>query len=212
MVYQPIENYRIIGDMHSVALVGMDGSIDWLCFPHFDSPSVFAAILDDANGGRFQIAPVEDAASLKQFYWPETNVLVTRFLSADGVGEIHDFMPVGIPVDARWHHQLVRRVRVPRGTVRFRLRCEPAFDYARATHQTRIDADGASFHTRELSLGLCTKIPLSVTGRGVEAEFTLNEGESEVFVLRQIFTGDESGGGPSAPETDELFQKTVEYW
>ena len=80
MTYQPIENYGMIGDMHTVALVGTDGSIDWLCVPDFDSPSVFAAILDDGKGGRFKIAPVGDDVTCKQFYWPDTNVLITRFL------------------------------------------------------------------------------------------------------------------------------------
>ena len=88
MAYQPIENYGIIGNMHTVALVGMDGSIDWFCDPHFDSPSVFGAILDDQKGGRYKIAPVAEGVTHKQIYWPETNVLVTRFLSADGVGEL----------------------------------------------------------------------------------------------------------------------------
>ncbi|MEE8257908.1 MAG: trehalase-like domain-containing protein, partial [Acidobacteriota bacterium] len=95
MAYQPIENYGIIGDMHTLALVGMDGSIDWLCLPHFDSPSVFCAILDDKIGGRFKICPATEGATRKQFYWPDTNVLISRFFSPDGVGEIADFMPVG---------------------------------------------------------------------------------------------------------------------
>src|SRR6516165_12736048 len=89
MTYQPIENYGMIGDMHTVALVGTDGSIDWLCVPRFDSPSVFAAILDDGKGGRFKIAPVGDDVTCKQFYWPETNVLITRFLGPHGAAETH---------------------------------------------------------------------------------------------------------------------------
>ena len=93
--YQPIENYGIIGNMRTAALVGMNGSIDWLCLPHFDSPSVFAAILDDRKGGRFRIAPSGDDFRNKQFYWPDTNILITRFLHADGIGEIEDYMPVG---------------------------------------------------------------------------------------------------------------------
>src|SRR3979409_1341243 len=99
--------------MRTAALVGMDGSIDWLCLPHFDSPSVFAAILDDAKGGRFRIAPALDNLSHKQLYWPDTAVLITRFLHADGVGEVEDYMPVGGtgPVP----DELVRRVRVVRG-------------------------------------------------------------------------------------------------
>ena len=92
--YQPIEHYGVIGNLRTAALVGMDGSIDWLCLPHFDSPSVFAAILDDHKGGRFRIAPSCDRLRHKQFYWPETNVLITRFLHDNGVGEIEDYMPL----------------------------------------------------------------------------------------------------------------------
>src|SRR5215217_3895479 len=84
--YQPIENYGIIGDLHTTALVGMDGSIDWLCLPRHDSPSVFGAILDDARGGRFKISPDMEGTTCKQLYWPDTNVLVTRFFTPDGVG------------------------------------------------------------------------------------------------------------------------------
>jgi len=80
MSYQPIENYGIIGNMRTVALVGMNGSIDWYCYPQFDSPSIFGAILDDKKGGRFQISAGTDGVRHKQFYWPSTNVLVTRFL------------------------------------------------------------------------------------------------------------------------------------
>ena len=94
MSYQPIENYGVIGDRHTVALVGMDGSIDFLCFPRFDSPSVFAALLDDRKGGRFRLSPVLDDARCKQLYLPDTTILLTRFLSDAGVAEISDFMPV----------------------------------------------------------------------------------------------------------------------
>ena len=105
MTYQPIEHYGIIGNMRTAALVGINGSIDWFCVPSFDSPSVFAAILDDQKGGRFEIAPREDGIRTKQFYWPETNVLVTRFLSPDGVGELEDFMPVGLPHESPWQER-----------------------------------------------------------------------------------------------------------
>src|SRR5215467_12901375 len=111
--YQPIESYGIIGNMRTAALVGMDGSIDWLCLPHFDSPSVFAAVLDTKKGGRFRIAPVGSDFRNKQFYWPDTNILITRFLHADGIGEIEDYMPVGQVAASA--DVLVRRVRVVRG-------------------------------------------------------------------------------------------------
>src|SRR5579872_6366532 len=131
--YQPIENYGIIGNMRTAALVGMNGSIDWLCLPHFDSPSVFAAVLDDRKGGRFRIFPDGDDFRNKQFYWPDTNILITRFLHADGIGEIEDYMPVGVPGGSS--DQLVRRVRAVRGQVSFHLECQPAFDYARVRPQ-----------------------------------------------------------------------------
>ena len=135
MSYQPIEHYGVIGNLRTCALVGMDGSLDWLCLPRFDSPIVFAAVLDDARGGRFRIAPPScEGLRCKQFYWPDTNVLVTRFFSADGVGQITDFMPVGVRRGDPGYEWLIRRVSVSRGSMRFRAVCRPAFDYARAPH------------------------------------------------------------------------------
>ncbi len=136
--YAPLGDYGVIGDLHTVALVGMDGSIDFLCLPSFDSPSVFAALLDADRGGRFQIAPLLDGAAHKQLYLPDTNVLLTRFLDADGVAEVSDFMPVD---DAGQAHNLVRRAKTVRGEVRFRMRCEPRFDYGRATHTVERRSD-----------------------------------------------------------------------
>ncbi len=127
MSYQPIENYGIIGNMRTVALVGMNGSIDWYCCPHFDSPSVFGALLDDKKGGRFQISADADDVRHKQFYWPSTNVLVTRFLLKDGIVELEDFMPAGLPSDSPEYHHLYRRVRCVRGAVRISVACRPAF-------------------------------------------------------------------------------------
>src|SRR5258705_1691569 len=101
MAYQPIENYGVIGDMHSVALVAVNGSIDWYCYPHFDSPSIFGAILADNTGGRFQIQAVGEEIRHKQFYLPSTNVLVTRFLLPDGIAELEDVMSAGLPSGSR---------------------------------------------------------------------------------------------------------------
>jgi GH15 family glucan-1,4-alpha-glucosidase len=212
MVYQPIENYGIIGDLHSVALVGMDGSIDWLCLPRFDSPSVFAAILDDEKGGRFKVAPTSDGATRKQLYWPDTNVLVTRFFSPDGVAEITDYMPIDASANGRGRHQLIRRVEVVRGEMDFQLECSPAFNYARDGHETEIDAEGATFHSPQLSLGLAASVPLKRRSDGVGAEFTLREEQMAVFVLRQIEPGDDCGVCFSKREEEDLFMQTVEYW
>src|SRR5690349_513579 len=110
MAYLPIEDYGLIGNMHTAALVGRNGSIDWLCLPHFDSPSVFGAILDDVKGGSFRIAPTADQVTRKQVYWPDTNVLVTRFLMPEGVVEVVDYMPVGVKRGDIGFRQLVRKV------------------------------------------------------------------------------------------------------
>ena len=212
MAYQPIEDYGIIGDMHTVALVGMNGSIDWFCCSHFDSPSVFAAILDDKKGGRFQIAPTVPEVTQKQFYWPGTNVLVTRFLSPQGVAEITDYMPVGGPAQGNGRHQLVGRVNVVRGSLSFRLDCQPAFNYAQDKHTTEISAGGACFRSRKLSLGLATRVRLKRNGKGVSAEFTLREGQTAVFVLQEITKGASCGITLAEKEAEDLFRKTVDYW
>src|SRR5215203_5060327 len=157
MAYQPIENYGLIGDLRSTALVGTDGSIDWLRLPRFDSPSVFAAILDDEKGGRFKIAPMGDGVSRKQFYWPDTNVLVTRFFTPDGVGEVVDYMPVAAQTNGRERpRQLIRRVRVTRGVMPFRMECSPAFDYARQEHEadfTLKEDESTVFAIRQIEPG-----------------------------------------------------------
>jgi GH15 family glucan-1,4-alpha-glucosidase len=212
MGYQPIENYGIIGNMHTAALVSNDGSIDWFCYPRFDSPSLFAAILDCSKGGRFQIAPTTRGITHKQFYWPDTNVLVTRFLSPDGVGQITDFMPVGVSEAAPGYHWLIRLVNVVRGSMAFRLTCCPAFNYARDPHQTAISSGGACFHSSGLDLELATRTPLKQDGAGVFAEFVLQEDETAVFVLRQMEP--KHGCNPllTDNEADALFKQTVDYW
>jgi GH15 family glucan-1,4-alpha-glucosidase len=213
MTYQPIENYGMIGDMHTVALVGVDGSIDWLCVPRFDSPSVFAAILDDGKGGRFKIAPVSDDVTCKQFYWPETNVLITRFLGPDGAAELTDFMPVGRAISGGKHRlQLIRRVTTVRGILKFRMECRPAFNYARDVHTATITADGATLVSTSLSLGLATEQPLEKIDGAVVSEFTLSEGETAVFVLRHLSPESGCGISTSAEEAEDLFRRTVEFW
>ena len=213
MGYQPIENYGVIGDMHTVALVGMNGSIDWLCLPRFDSPSVFAALLDDQKGGRFQITPTAEGMTLKQLYWPETNILVTRFLCPAGVAEITDYMPVEQREPWKGEHQLIRRVRVVRGSMPFRAVCRPGFNYARDQHKVRTSAEGACFESDHLRLGLAANLPLQQDGQGgVKAEFTLGEDESAIFLLRTLPEGRSCGAPLAEEQEDELFQRTVNYW
>src|SRR5688500_12018833 len=110
--FEPIENHAIIGDLNTVALVALDGTIDFLCFPRFDSPSVFASLLDPERGGSFSIVPALNGARRKQLYLPDSNILLTRFLANEAVVEISDFMPVGESAPA---HNLVRRVKSVRG-------------------------------------------------------------------------------------------------
>jgi GH15 family glucan-1,4-alpha-glucosidase len=166
MSYLPIESYGIIGNMRTVALVGTNGSIDWYCYPHFDSPSIFGAILDDKHGGRFQISAESDGVRRKQFYWPSTNVLVTRFLLADGIAELEDFMPVGLPSASPEYRHIYRRIRCVRGSVRISLACRPAFDYGRQAHEMLIEPNGATFKSRSLTLALSAAVPLRNDGRG----------------------------------------------
>src|SRR5262249_8372235 len=160
-------------NLRTAALVGVNGSIDWLCLPQFDSPSIFAAILDDAKGGRFQIAPSGEGFRHKQFYWPDTNILISRFMHDDGVGEIEDYMPVA--GSGAGPDELVRRVRVVRGKITFRLECRPAFDYARAGHETNVAGGMARFDGPRLSLSLAAPVPLEQDADGAVADFMLEE-------------------------------------
>lgn len=216
MPYQPIGNYGIIGNMYTTALVGLDGSIDWFCFPKHDSPSVFAAILDDQKGGRFKISPEVNGGdpnrlSCKQLYWPSTNVLITRFLMPEGIGEIIDFMPVGISTEHPTYHGLIRQVKVERGSMTFHMECRPAFNYARDEHEISLMETGACFHSPSLSIGLVTNIPLQQKENGVFGQVTLEEGETATFVLRELEAG--TCGLPlSDLETTGLFRHTIDYW
>lgn len=214
MGYLPIENYGIIGDMHTAALVGMNGSIDWLCFPHFDSPSVFGAILDDRKGGRFKIAPADGEPVCRQHYWPDTNVLITRFLMTEGVGELTDYMAVHEREDENkaHHHRLFRRVKTVRGRVTFKLECRPAFNYARDGHKASVSGTGAVFHSAALSLGLSTEVPLKVRKGAAVAEFTLEEGQSAIFTLQEIEKGQDCQACLSEDEEAGLFKQTIDFW
>lgn len=212
MIYQPIENYGVIGDLHTVALVGMDGSIDFMCFPHFDSPTIFAAILDHEKGGRFRIAPVLDGARQKQLYLPDSNILLSRFLSEEGVAEISDFMVIE---DNREHwHDLVRRVKTVRGEIRFRMVCDPRFDYGRRGHRLEIRDEEAIFHPEGKglqALRLRSEIPLREENGAATAEFTLRAGETAYFVLEEARAG---GVSPSRREdyVSRAFKETLNFW
>ena len=214
MAYLPIEDYGLIGNMHTAALVGQNGSIDWMCMPHFDSPSIFAALLDQHKGGYFKIAPTCEDVTRKQVYWPQTNVLITRFLLGEGVVEVVDYMPVGVKQGEPGFRQLVRRLEVIRGCVPVRIECYPAFNYARDHHKIELTANGAVFQSPSLTLELTTSIPLEVKHDrgGVEAVIELKAGEKATFVLRPL---DEAHRGAKVLDDElehQLLQDTVNYW
>lgn len=212
--YLPIEDYAVIGDLHTVALVGKNGSIDWCCIPRFDSPSVFGAILDADKGGYWRISPPEQpGVSRKQLYLPETNILITRFLTVDGVGEITDFMPLKRRDSAHHQHHIIRSVKVVRGTLSFEMVCRPAFNYARDSHQTFVSKEGAVFNSDTLCLGLASGVPVEEDGQGgVHATFTLHAGHTVNFILESAKDNDLRPERLSHVKYQELFQDTVNYW
>jgi GH15 family glucan-1,4-alpha-glucosidase len=218
MPYQPIEDYGVVGNLRTTALAGKNGSIDWFCFPNFDSPSVFGAILDERQGGYFKIAPTIDGIACKQLYWADTNVLVTRFLSPEGVGEVIDYMPIGASKHETPYRGLIRRVKVARGSLRFRMECVPAFNYGRDGHSVEIVAEGARFTSPNLRMGLGSSLPLQtfstagLTDNGVALEFTLDEGQSQSFELHGLMEGVREQIGVAEDESEKLFHDTIHFW
>ena len=206
--YLPVSEHGLIGDLHSVALVGTNGTIDWYCCPSFDSPAVFGSLLDTGRGGSFELAAAVPAKT-RQFYHPDTNVLITRFFAEDAVGEIQDFMPVGA-AGVR-PHRLIRRVLCVRGTMPFRAKVAPRFGYGMDPHTLTEVEGGVVFTAPSLTVGLTATVPVEHDDRDVTAEFKLAEGESAVFAL------DEVGGGAmpracSFEEAEELLAATGAFW
>jgi GH15 family glucan-1,4-alpha-glucosidase len=209
--YLPIAEHGLIGDLHTVALVGTDGTIDWYCCPRFDSPSVFGAILDSERGGRYRLRPAVEGWTTKQLYFPDTNVLITRFLTPEGVDEVEDFMPVGQTRHGGHRQRLIRRVVAVRGRMHFELVCAPRFDYGRERHELERHGHGALFRAPSCTLALETETPIELRGGDVRASFALGPGESATFILEHV-EGDYEPHGHNAEETRELFEGTVAHW
>ena len=210
--YLPIGDHGVIGDLHTVALVGTEGTIDWYCCPRFDSPSVFGAILDAERGGYFRISPDGDGWTSKQLYLPDTNILITRFLMSDGVGEVQDFMPPARSSTTSHRHRMIRRVVAVRGEMRFVVDVKPRFDYARACHDVVLTPHGARFACSTLELGLSTSCPLEIVdGRDARARISLRAGETATFVLERI-ESDCMQPPMSDAEVAAEFDATVAYW
>jgi GH15 family glucan-1,4-alpha-glucosidase len=209
--YLPIGEHGVVGDLHTIALVGVDGTIDWYCCPRFDAPSVFGALLDARRGGRYRIAPITRDWASKQLYFPDTNVLITRFLSPEGVGEVQDFMPIARTAERAARHRLIRRVTVIRGQMRFRVELEPRFDYGRVEHEIELQEHGVLFHAPDLCLALQASTPFRVADGGIQGEFELRAGSSATFVLERV-EHDYVGQAYSEEATREALEQTIEYW
>lgn len=211
--YTPVEDYGIIGDLKTAALVGLNGSIDFLCFPEFNSPSIFCANADLQKGGKYQIEPQLSSFREKHLYLPDTNVLITRFLSGEGIAEISNYMVVCGDDDCE--QALVRRVKCVHGEVRFRLFFQPRFNYARAEHGGEREKDDVlvfrSHGDDGLAVRLLSEIPLEINGNDGYAEFSLRADEKVTFIM------EEAVGGKESPCADpdysvESFKRTCNYW
>jgi GH15 family glucan-1,4-alpha-glucosidase len=218
--YPAIDDHGLIGDLQTVALVNTDGEIDWLCLPRFDSPSVFASLLDREKGGRFRISPADTGYVTRQLYLPGSAILITRFMTPAGVGEVLDFMPVTERPGPSDRHRLVRIVRVVRGEMRFLFECEPRFDYGRASHTLDVSEDGAVFRAGDSQLTLHAARLLDWDSTEVRTSHPQGDGIRVTATLRAGAIGGvmlESGpvGPPQRLERDavlKLFNETVRFW
>jgi GH15 family glucan-1,4-alpha-glucosidase len=207
MTYRRISEYGVIGDMHSAALVSADGSIDWLCFPRFDSPSVFAALIDDADGGYFQIRPVGDFRC-SHSYQHDSNILAAEFSTDSGVATLTDFMPVADDI-THCDHDLVRMVRCQSGSVEMELEFKPRLGYGRTPTSIAVDGRSAVARLNDDCLGLAAGIPLEPIDGGARARFTLREGERTGFVLRW---NDDSPPPPEEHDIHGRLGRTQAFW
>ncbi|MFK3888071.1 glycoside hydrolase family 15 protein [Sphingomonas sp. NPDC079357] len=204
-----IGDHGIIGDLETAALVARDATIDYLCWPSLDSPTIFAELLDAEKGGAFTLAPTLDRPERLQLYVPDTNVLLTRWMSEDGSAEVRDVMPLP---DARVHPDraarcLMRRVTVTRGRVRFTMRCAPRFDYAREVPTVTAADGGIRFTGHALALRLFASVPLATADDAATADFTLQTGESAWFVL-----GEDALACPDDKAVEQDMAATAAAW
>jgi GH15 family glucan-1,4-alpha-glucosidase len=219
----PISDHGLVGDLRTAALVGTDGTVSWFCPGRFDAPSVFASVLDEERGGSWRLEPVDGSVRSQQFYFPDTAVLATRFLTDDGVLEVHDFMPIERAEDPDHRQRLVRRVVAVRGrsVVRSRVAARPHYGRTEPT-LTRLDVDrGAAVELRcdaragdpGVRLTLTSTVDLDVEGPDVVAQLTLEEGEDALFVLEAHDPdGSEAVDVGVHDDTSALFEATSQFW
>jgi len=210
MSFEPIENYGVIGNMRSIALVSLNGSIDFLCYPNFDSPTVFASLLDDERGGCFQIQPQLRKRRVRQMYLPDTNILITRFLADEGVAELTDYMPIG--TGGEQPNEIIRTVAVVRGEVDFKMRCQPRFNYGMCGHTVDVDERYAIFTPASdgcLPMALYSTSTLRLQSQDVISDFTLRAGESVTFVFGGVRA---QGELPEMEFVEQRFHETARFW
>lgn len=215
--YQPIKDYAIIGDLHTVALVSKKGSIDWYCLPDIDSPSVFGRLLDCQKGGFFHIASKNEKAEYEQMYYPETNILLTRIATPEGMAELTDFMPVKESKTPEPEHVLIRSVSGTIGTLQITVQCRPAFNYARETSCVEIIEGGSRvlFHSSTLTLVLTVSSPVKFNydnQGGVSATFPLGKDEQKIFYLSSIARTTDHFPKIDKHRYNHLFNETFHYW
>lgn len=212
--YQPIENYGIIGNLQTVALVSLGGSIDFMCFPRFDSPTIFASVLDSKKGGYFSIEPQLSDVSTKQLYIPGTAILLTRFFSEDGIAEVTDYMPLSNN-DTATVSAIVRKISPVRGKIKFKVKCAPRFDYAAAKHHGKLDGDGILFHSindGNARLKLMADVPLKLEGNDGYAEFTLQQGDVAHIVLESMEDHERQNFADISYYTKQTYLETMHFW
>ncbi|MFF8833425.1 glycoside hydrolase family 15 protein [Streptomyces sp. NPDC015131] len=212
--YPLIADHGLVGDLQTAAVISAEGVVDWYAAPRFDSPGVFAALLDHDRGGHFALGPdPPDGTTSKQLYYPGTAVLVTRFMSPGGVGELLDWMPPLLTRAPSDRHTLFRMVRCMRGSVRFRLACAPRFDFGRDRHTLTTEGDRhAVFHGTRLDAHVGATFPLRRRGDDIEGTVALNAGESAGAALTVCATG---GPPPAPPTTGELTDRlwdAIRFW
>jgi GH15 family glucan-1,4-alpha-glucosidase len=210
MAYPAIADHGLIGDLQSAALVSTDGTVDWFCCPRFDSPSVFAALLDEEKGGRFSIAATSEGTITKQMYLPDTAILVTRYLSERGVAEVIDFMPIHEPHIASDRRILARAVIGVRGEIDLEARIEPRFDYGRSPHTVHTDGTTARFQSDDVTLRLASTFPIEQQGHDVRARFTVRAGDRGGFVVESGDSHDSSVFGRGTVQN--LHDETASFW
>jgi pentatricopeptide repeat protein len=216
--YPMIADHGLIGDLRTAALVSTDGAVDWFCSPRFDSPTVFGALLDRRRGGHCRIRPAHPAFAVRQLYFPDTAILITRFMTEAGTGEVVDFM---VPAPARQagdSHRLFRMLRCVRGQVDFEVDVAPRFDYGRRPHRTNTTEHGAVFDSGEATMTVhAVREPdderlaeLRVTEDGdVHGTVTLTAGQVRGIVLE---TGGAEPRAIRVGEVEAAFDATVRFW